>query len=256
LQNLNITAALSSAICGSTTSDNWGMQNVVMVNTQNNASARCVQGDNAFFLNNCDISCTGAAHGSVIDCDVTPSIMYCRIKTTSTSSHITTDPGIFSGNVFFGNSSSIAIQLLSASTPSQVFENTFYNIGTCVQLPNVSANQTIFVNNYATGCSKMIDSLYVGTANNFAVVGNNRTRSVTTIYTGIEPIEFGAVTTAGSDAADYVNAAADNFNLLSTAPGVSVAMRQYRSMGALQRDQTGGGGGGGMRLAGHGGLAA
>lgn len=260
IQNLDITGALSSALIGSTTVDVWYTQNVKITNTQNNASARCLQGDNSVHLINSDFSCTGASHAALVDVDLDCRFDYCRFKSTSSSGHITCEGSSISGCVFWGNSSSVAVsfQTANSAAAAMVSECTFSNIGTAVQFPNaVNGLAPIVVNNYATGCSKFIESLYSSTANYAVIVGNNRTRNITTMYTGIEEIEFGGVTTAGSDATDYVNAGAGDFNLLSTAPGVSVAMRQYRSMGALQRDQTGGGGsGGGLRLAGHGGLAS
>ncbi len=244
IQNLAITGALSSQLVGNSTADGWGMSNCTVTNTQNNASARCVQGDNNLTLINCDFYCSGAAHASVVDTDVGAQILHCRFRTTSTSPCLSTEAGVFGGNVFWGNSSSTGIQLNSYGTGIvlRFEENTFVSIGSCIQLPNaVNAGIPTVLNNYATGCSNFLESLYSATANVPAIVGNNRTRNITTMYTGIEPIEFGGVTTAGSGATDYVDAAAGNFNLLSTAPGVSVAMRQYRSMGALQRDQTGSG---------------
>lgn len=260
-QNLNISGALSSALIGDVSADSWQAVNCKFLNSQNNASARCLQGDNSIVLLNCDFECSGAAHASVVDCDIGMMVGHCRFKVAASgSAGLTCEAGTVRGSVFWGSSGAlgVAFQATAGSAIILLEENSFVSIGTAIQFPNsVNAVLPVVINSYVTGCSKFIESLYSATATYAIIVGDNRTRDITTMYTGIEPIEFGGVTTAGADATDYVDAAAGNFNLLSTAPGVSVAMRQYRSMGAYQRDQTGGGGsGGGLRLAGHGGLAS
>lgn len=246
LQNLNITAALSTAIITSATVDDFSIISCNVVNTQNNASARGVTADDRIRLFNSDFSCTGAAHGIVVAVSTASLMHTCRFHGTDTDVLLSMNDAIVVGCVFYGNASSIGIDCTSQGTIlTTVIGCTFYGIGTCVRLPNAAnVGVLVFINNCATDSSAWISSQYSATANMAAIEMNNRTRDVTTLLTGIEPIAVGEVTTdTGGPETDYVDAAAGNFRLISTSPAVGVALTPYMSMGAYQLAAGGGGGG-------------
>ncbi len=242
LQNLDITGALSSALIGSANTDLWSMISCRVINTQNNASARTIQGDNDCSLINCDLECTGAAHASVVDVDLNAYLFMCRLVGTSSSSLVTCDSAEIMSNVFVGNSSNVGITLQGASTLFRIVQNTFYNLTTAVSLPNaLNALAYVFINNICTDSGAWINSLYSGTATVAIFECNNRTRDVTTLLTGTESVQLGAVTTdTGGPDTDYVNAAAGNLRLIPTSPAVGVGMTPYIDIGAFQI-QAGGG---------------
>jgi len=248
LQNLDITGAISGVLIGNTTNDSWSLVSCRVINTQNNAAARTVQGDNAVTLINCDCECTGAAHATVVDCDVQALVLGCRLKGVSTSALLSLDTGTVSQCAFLGTGSNKGVQQLAVQVQQLLItSNTFYNLATCVELPNILPTGSVsLLNNCATDSSKWIDSLYVGTADIAVIECNNRLRDITTARTGIITVTIGEVTTdTGGPETDYVDAAGGNLRLISTSPAVSVGMAPYMDIGAYQRQPSAASGGGG-----------
>ena len=240
-QNLDITGALASYLIGSGLSDDNGFINCRVINTQNDAAASCVQGDNDLTLIRCDISCTGAAHGVLVDADLGARIAYCRFKMTATADCINVQTSaVFIGCTFHGNgnASSIGIDVdaMPAGENPIIDRCTFYNLGTALRLPNVVAVSAILLtNNHVTDCAKYIDNLYV-TDEDVLFELNNRTRDNITPRTGVfQGVLAGEVITdTGGAETDYVNAGAGDFNLISGAPGINAATLQG-DIGAWQR---------------------
>lgn len=248
LQNLDITGALSSALIGSGTVDRQAIISCRIINTQNNASARAFQADDSCLVVNSDFDCTGAAHATVCAVSTNSYVKASRFHGTDTDALLTTDNSQVINSLFYGNSSSIGIDVISVSGSGIVIDGcTFQGIGTAVRLPNsVNAAFIIAINNICTDGTKWIDSQYVGTATMALVESNNRTRDVTTLLTGMEGISIGAVTTdTGGPETDYVDYAAGNFRLIAASPANAVGLTPYMDIGAYQREQAAAGGGGG-----------
>lgn len=246
---LNFVGALSSQLIGGSAEDNWSMLQCKVLNTQNNASASCVRGDNGLSLIGCDLECSGASHSWLVNYDLGGKVIGCLLKGVAASILCMADFGtLFYNNVVIGSSGTgTGISLIADSNhPSIVLGNTFYDLGTCITLNNAAwVSAAIIGNNHATDCGKWIDALYAGTAETAVIEFNNRTRDNTTPRTGLgDGINVDEVTTdTGGIATDYTDAGAGDLTLISAAPGKAAAMRQYMDCGGLQRQEPAGGGG-------------
>lgn len=251
LQNLDITGALSSALISSSTIDNIWMISCRTVNTQNNAVAKTVFFDQSCQFINCDFECNGAAHSAVVNPDGAVSFFGCRFKGSDADALVQCSGGIFEFCAFVGNAGATNkgimcdLAITPFSVPLRVINCTFYNLATCIETPNlVNTGYVHLINNHATDCSKFYESLYSATATVPVIDFNNRTRDITTLYTGAERVTAGAVTTdTGGASTDYTDAAAGNLRLISAAPGKGVGMPAYLDAGAYQREEAAGGGG-------------
>lgn len=238
-QNLDVTGALSSALIGSAVNDNFSFISCRVVNTQNNLSARSVQGDNGINAYNCDFECTGAAHITVVDCDTTHDFYACRFKGVDTDALLSCEDGAIDSCAFIGigkTGGNTGIQFLATSAKIKVKNCTFYNLTTAISFPNlVNSHHHQLVNNICTDCGEFVNSLYSATAAHGAILINNRTRDNTSANTGLEIVEIGSITTdTGGAETDYVNAAAGNLRLISTSPAKATAMPAYMDCGAYQ----------------------
>jgi hypothetical protein len=248
LMNLNIDGAISAYLIGDTAVDLWNLASCNILNSQNNASAGCAQGDNQITLTNCDTWCSGAAHAALVDFDIRCVVDRCRFRGTSSSSLLVMLTGQSEGCTYWGDGGSpTAIEtsnLLTAGAGfiSQISNNTFYSVGTCIETGNLAPTLPLLVsNNHATDSAKWIDSLYSGTANITAIESYNRLRDITTPRTGVESIAFGEITTdTGGAETDYVDAANGDFHLIAAAPGRSAGVNG-QDIGAWQTTAAGGG---------------
>jgi hypothetical protein len=186
LQNLDITGALSSTLIGGATHDRWSMVNCRVVNTQNNASAQAVRGDDFVVFVNCDFACTGAAHFAVVQCDFNAKILGCTFSGVQTNQYLLyiATTSTIADCVFFGpggTSFGLYFGQLYTSEPSCVANCTFYNLGTAIQTGNNAPASGLFVYNcHVTDCSKFIDNLNAATNQITVIEVNNRLRDVTT----------------------------------------------------------------------------
>ena len=198
-----------------------------MVNSAVNASAKCIQTDNSGTGINCDLECSGATHGNVWESDRFVGLYGSRFKgTESGKTLVQCEDGVISGNAFFG-AGALGITLSETNAVCGIVSNTFYNIGTCIRLPNKAlAVPPIIINNHATDCSKWIDNPFVGTQNHAVIEVNNRTRDNTTPRTGIgDGANVGEVTTdTGGAETDYVDAPGGDITLIPTAPGLDAGL--------------------------------
>ena len=241
-QNLNIEGALSTALISSTSVDNFSLVNCKILNTQNNAAARCLVGDNSVNCINCDFECSGAAHDDVVVVGTAVNFLSCRFKGVAAVWLAQIDYGNFIDCVFHGNSTINGIQFLVVTTTTwvSVVKNcTFYNLVDCWEIANAaSVNFLIAVDNHISGCTKWLDNPYSATSDAGFIEMNNRYRNVTTPRTGIRQlVNAGEITTAGSDAMDYRSVAGGDFTLIPGAPGRNTAMMQYTDIGAYQHNE-------------------
>lgn len=241
-QNISVTGAISATLITSTTIDRQYFLSCKFVNTQNNASARCVAADDACYVTNCDFDCTGAAHGIVAAFSNLSVISGCRFHGTDTDVllSLNVSPVTVINCLFYGNSSSIGIDCGNTGGGSFIISGcTFQGIGTAIQLPDsLNVGAIIAINNICTDCSAWIYSQYNVTATVALIECNNRTRDVTTLLTGMESTSIGAVTTdTGGPETDYVDAAAGDYRLISSSPATEAGLPALASAGAYQRGQ-------------------
>lgn len=257
VQNLNVTGALSTRLIGDKLKDNWGMISCRIENTQNNAAAKAIEGDNHIKLINCDFICSGAAHGIVVDMDASSKIHGCRFVGTASSVllRVTTN-AIVLGSVFIktgtlgGSGIHIDAIIVGGSDPV-IYANTFYNLTDGIlSTATHTAGNIITIHNHATDCTKFINN----TTNITCYDIQNRTRDNTTPSSTVELITAGAITTdTGGSETDYLDDVSGDFHLITTAPGYNAGW-DGSDIGGLQTDPPAGGGG--LRLVGSGGLVA
>lgn len=258
-QNLAFTGALSASLIESSAADGIVWAECEVINTQNNAAARAIRGDNYCTAFNCDLECSGASHTHVVEFDAQGRICRSRIKFTGGPgvNFAGTDAAV-EGNLFIGDGSSIAFKAQTSRNSASVFaNNTFYNCGTILEFPDGAPTNVwaLIYNNHATDSAKWIDDLYVATDSVPVLEFNNRTRDNTTPRTGVgDGVLSGEETedTGGSET-DYTNAGADNLSLISAAPGREAAIGQGSpDIGAWQGEA--GAGGGAASILGAGGM--
>jgi hypothetical protein len=241
LQNLDVSGALSSYLISSTTIDGWGCFNCRFVNTQNNISAGTVRCDDYFILANCDCSCTGASHATVVDCDSDSYIIGCRILATlDTATLLQLNRGHVIDSVFIGpGNTSIGIKFELTLSLSSVLRCTIYNCGTAIQLPNSAQGPLMFgiCNCHITDCGQYIDNLYSATADMSAFEMNNRLRDVggAAARDGILSTVLAAEITTDTGGIETDTVSTTNMRLIYGAPGVAKGMMPDTDIGAYQR---------------------
>jgi hypothetical protein len=231
-QNLNLSGSVSGSIVGSGASpDQCSFIECSITNTASNASARALYIDNQNNVVNCDIICSSTLHAQVLLMDAENNIIASKIvgKSTTAANLVSgLDRCVFIGCVFWGTSSLDGINVeASGNLAWPFFGNTFYNLNTCIKLPNSSIGMAYpMVNNHATDSSEWLNNLYSATANKYVIEVNNRTRDITTARTGIgDGVNSGEVTTdTGGPSTDYTDTSNGDFTLISGAPGEDVGI--------------------------------
>lgn len=247
LQNLDITGALSSGLIVDASNDWWGIVNCRVANSQDNAAANCITADNGLQLINCDLSCTGANHSYLVDCDANAVMAGCVFAPTlDTASVIRMDSGFLNGCVFIGagNTSIGLFCNASAGAIWGIVNCTFYNFGTAIRTTSSAPTSAqAIINCHATDCGKYIDNGYSATGEIATIEFNNRTRDNTTPRTGVlvGALSNEVTTDAGDYTTDYTSAT--NLRLLYSAAGATAGMMPYTDIGAYQHVDAGGGGG-------------
>ncbi len=243
LQNLFFTGALSTALLGDVVPDYVHVIECKITNTQNNSSAIALRLDNFCSVINCDLECSGAAHGDVLSIDSECRIIGVRVKGTEASEELIhcQDRTTIVGCMLVGPG--IGVHLTNAGAV-HVVGNTFYNLETAITLSNITPTVICgIVNNHITDCDKYIDNLNSGSGNVAILEVNNRTRNNTTPRTGVgDGANVGEITTdTGAEATDFVNFGSGDFHLIDAAPGQGVGMRA-RDIGAYKAADPAGGG--------------
>lgn len=246
-QNLNISGALSSELLGGIAADIVYILNCNIVNTQNNASARCVLFDDSPTLVNSDFECSGASHGTVVEADYPGYVHACRFKCAA-DSHLLECFSIQATEcTFIGNSNGTGVanqQNPSTTRPHWVTNCTFYNLATAIEITANSPAWAVHVfNNHVTDCSKYLDNTQAGTSDVLVLEFHNRLRDNTTPRTGIESIAVGEeATDTGGASTDYNDAGTGDLTLISAAPGKGAGINGG-DCGAWPAAESGGGGG-------------
>lgn len=222
--NLNFTGSIASSLITGASLDRCSFYQCSFTNTANNASANCLNTDDACRIVMCDFECSGAAHFAVVTGDSNVLMFACKIKGVSTSSALCSiqNGAAIVGNLFIGGGEGIVLEA-AMNGEFHVINNTAYNLGgEFIQLPNAASNNNLTaINNHVTDSAQFIDNTYSATASVAAFLFNNRTRDNTSADNGLgDGIDVGGVTTdTGGAETDYTAAGSDDFSLISGAPG-------------------------------------
>jgi hypothetical protein len=247
LENFIVTGAISTRLIGSATVDNWGAHQCTFTNTQNNASAGCIQGDAGLRFTRCSFACTGAAHIDVVTCAGDAVFTECRLTGTESAEDLVAIDGnvAFTRCVFLGTGL-IGIRVTTSNGAPLVSNCTFYGLGVGIQWANVGhARSVVLLDNHVTDCTKWLESLLVA---GVAVIElGTRTRNNTTPRTAVSTViavRNEVTTDTGGAATDYTNAGSGDFTLISGAPGRSAGFIDNIDIGASQHAESAGTGGG------------
>jgi hypothetical protein len=237
LENFIVTGAISARLIGSGTVDNFGATQCTFTNTQNNASAGCVQGDAGLRFTRCSFACTGAAHIDVVTCAEGAVFTDCRFTGTESGEDLVAidGTGTFTRCVFTGTGL-IGIRVTTSNGVPFVANCTFYSLGTGIQWANVGhVRVAVLLDNHVTDCTEWLESL---TAGNIAVIElGTRTRNNTTPRQQIGTVlavRNEVTTDTGGAATDYTNAGSADFTLISGAPGRTAGFIRNADIGAFQ----------------------
>lgn len=227
-QNLNITGSLSTFLLGHGSTDSVTYVEVSVVNAQNNAAARAIQGDHYCLVINCDFECSGAAHATVADFSAYARVISCRIQAVAGDA-INLFYGTVIDNLLIGNATDIAVKFDSSRTLLMVVHgNTIYNWAKAIEFPNaaMATYWPSITNNHVTDCAEYIDDLYVATDSGPVIEVFNRTRDNVTPRTGVgDGVNAGEVTTdTGGVETDFTNAGSGDYSLISGAPAEDAGM--------------------------------
>lgn len=242
--NFQITGSYSGDMLGSSSSDRFGFINCTLENLEDSTIANVIRGDDQVVLINCDISSGVGDFASLIRCDFYGLIYGCRILPKGTASVATLNISIptIIGNYISGNGQPIVAITNQTMHPGMLIENTIYNCGRIVALPNTPA--TVFpylINNHPTDSDEWINNLYAATDNVAMIEINTRLRDITTPRTGVgDGILIGEVDTdTGGPETDYTDAANDDLSLIDGAPGVDAGLGFGKyNIGAAQNERT------------------
>ena len=248
LQSLNITGALSSQLLGDTAVDAWNIISCSVTNTQNHVNAAAVAMDDTHVILNCDMACTGATHGKVLEMDLYCQTIGCRFTITAAQNCIETRAaGVIIDCVFIklGSQGGDGIEYETAINVSGSFPTvsgcTFVNLTSAVYYYGTHTGGAILLNRcHLTGCVQAI----LNTTNIAAFLTNCRTRDNTSPPSTVELITVGAITAdTGGDETDYNNAGSGDYRLITAAPGYNAGWNGG-DIGGLQTDPPASSGGG------------
>jgi hypothetical protein len=251
LQNLNITGALSSTLIGNNSVTLWNMISCRVENSQNNAAAQCVQGDNDHAFINVDLLCSGAAHNRTIQVDANCRFIGCRFEITTTSNCIESQSNVvvigceFLKRGTLGGDGIEFDTLVGVGSFPIIVSSTFYNFTNAIHHYSTHSGGSIWhYQCHATDCTYFIQN----TTNIACYAVQTRTRNLSSgKSTGVEYVEIGPLdTVTGSDpSVDYEgnNSTPVNNRLKTTAEGYNAGWNGS-DIGGLQTDPPASSGGG------------
>jgi hypothetical protein len=248
-QNIQIIgSAVNSHLFGSTAIDFVYLINCSFVNSNSTGAGRAIRGDNFYVAVNCDFTCSGTAHVSVLDADLSAHFSNCRVNSTAADG-VTINSGTVENCVIFkqGTKGSIGIEYSNVFTVADhISGNTIFNFTDgIVTDPAVPTSIPVFANNIITDCTNAIRNAHSGTADVFCIAPNNRFRDNTTAdLSGFTGLNINPITTdTGGPETDYTDTSADDFTLVSGSPAKAAGVIPFTDCGGLQRAEGAGGGG-------------
>jgi hypothetical protein len=193
-------------------------------------------------VTDCDFSTVSQAGSSAISC---PGGLIYGCRFTSTVGGAITSSSLLDVSccLFYDLAAGETAVKMSAggSLRLSVTGCTFDNVaGTCVSIPDLA--QTVptvhLINNQVTNCGTFANNLRSATQTIPLFSLRNRIRDTSTSYTGwYSNTSLTDITTAQSDANEYVDRANKNFRLKDGAAGQGQGYPRYLDIGALQRQE-------------------
>jgi len=230
-QNIYMTGSIADLIFDGDAPDQTVVIGCKFENTASSSAAKAATGDsNASFIN-CDFECTATTHGNIFESDDEAHVAFCRFigNTSAAVVWCTIRKGAIVNSVCInkgtqGDSKGFVFE--TGGTARQIcINNTCYNMGVDFSLSN-SAQTTgmvLFINSHYTDSGTGINNPYSGTADQFIIEVNSRTRDNTTNRIGLgDSLNIGEVTTdTGGPETDYVDAPNGDITLIAAAPAVN-----------------------------------
>lgn len=243
LRNLVLTGTSASGTVLGVSSGPTTVIECSITNTGNNASSKAMtDNQNATSVINCDLTC--ATGDAINSSGFNSSYLSNRISASGGNGiNLTSNLATIVGNTFLPCAIGVKIGAANSSA-AIIVQNTFYGQTTaCVQVLNSASAtlRTTIVGNMMTDSAYAVKSLYQPTGDLPITRYYNRTRDNTSADTGFtEWPSIGEVTTdTGGPETDYVNAAGNDFRLISTSPAKGAGVPAYIDIGACQfQDQT------------------
>ncbi len=246
--NLGADSAIKSCVVSSSSTNAAGVAVTL-------SGARCVLFDS-------DVTMTGVSGGTAA---VNITILNARVIGNRINGGATTGVRIFVSNA----TPVIAMNTIFTSTSNGI-TSIDVGIGSCILYNTIVSGSADGIN-IATGNTSLStiignmitdnsgDGIDMVSTSNAAFTAYNRFRDNANVYANagdwITSTSYGDVTTdTGGPETDYVAAGSNDYRLILASPAINAGSPLYAAIGALQRQQAASGGG--MRLAGHGGLAA
>ena len=229
LQNLYITGSIDDELVnGSTYPSDCAVLSCKIVNSANSTSAGALRVEDDSIVADNDLECLGTSRTRILRADTDNMIYGNRIKGTALSTaFVYTRTTQVHNNVFLGNGINIGIQVTSTTSLISLANNTFYNCGDAIQLPNAASIILTFLpNNHITDSSVWLNNLYSATANRAVIEMYSRTRDNTTPRIGIgDGANVGEVTTdTGGPETDYADAPNGDITLIPAAPAIDAGL--------------------------------
>ena len=257
--SLKVTGTYTSGSIMSMSSGSYhGFHGCIIENAGASGTVNGVVGGAGDYFVDCDVSLTaaGATSSTCITASSTAArVMFCRLYSAASSVGVSCVSGTIIGNVIYGVGSH-AISTSTSTSPLYVIGNTLVGItGSGINVATGYSGQVFIFNNRITDAGAYAVSIV--DANTPSANGYNRfDRNTSGASTGsadwFTATSWQNNTAAQLVAAEYVNVATRDYNLVTTAEGIGDGMFYSRDIGALQTPGTGttvevgsGGGGGG-----------
>ncbi len=248
VQTLNVSGAVNNVTVDFTNTGDCYMTQSVIVNSNATSNATALGAGSRVLFDDLDVALTGASSGSQVFYGSFGRIINSRIWAISTTPPLVSVPDsnatlTMTRCVLFGGGSGVNV---SVTTVSFSIDQTTITAVNGDGIIVVAGNTRL---NSITNCMITDNTGYginLNNANVACILGNNRYRNNTSGNTNlgtswVNATNHGAVTNGSGVSSDYVAAGSNNYNLIASSPATSAAQPASASMGALQRDQTGGG---------------
>lgn len=227
-QNFIMSGTYPNEMIGAGPSDKLVFINCEFRHTVDSAFATTIRCDDQLNLINCDMYISGGSFSNLVRADYHGYMKGCRFIVSGTTANylFRVNTVVMSGCIISGNENDI-VNLNNTLYLSVLEENTFYDCGDILRLPNAAPNTLpIMINNHGTDSYRWINNQYSATSDIALIEVNNRTRDITIPRTGVGAgVLLGEVTadTGGpeTDYTDYVN---NDLTLKTTAAGKDAAL--------------------------------
>lgn len=220
-----------------------------VTNTSSNSSARVVVAGVSDNFLTCDFTSTGTNGTDVCASGQSLLVYDCRITgptvcMNADGGDTTVQCSVMYPSVARGTAGTVGIKHGNSSTGriSKDINNTIDGFENGITFGNFAyLDQMLVMNNIITNCTTDVNNLRSGTANMCICAPYNRLRGNTNSFTGYGPwhaaTNWGEVTTAGADSADFVDATNHDYHLVSGSPAYGAGLPKNTNIGAYPRQQ-------------------